>query len=131
MAPIPAKAQWDIDGHPGFDFWVLNRLPAALSETMNPPASWEPVNEAPPGGAVGRIVSFPPGYHFGMHATPTLDFVVVLSGEIELGLEAESVVLGPGDVLVQRGTVHRWRVLGDGPCTILDIFFDAGSDASS
>ena len=54
-----------------------------------------------------------------MHATATLDFAVILDGQIELETETDSTVLGPGDCVVQRGTQHRWRVVGDGPCTYL------------
>jgi quercetin dioxygenase-like cupin family protein len=53
----------------------------------------------------------------GMHATDTLDFMVVLSGEIVLGTDDGERVLGAGDTVVQRGTRHRWRVHGDLPCT--------------
>jgi mannose-6-phosphate isomerase-like protein (cupin superfamily) len=53
----------------------------------------------------------------GMHATDTLDFMVVLDGEIVLGTDDGERVLGVGDTVVQRGTRHRWRVHGDRPCT--------------
>lgn len=54
----------------------------------------------------------------GMHTTRTIDYGVVLSGEIELELDHGSVRLGPGDVVVQRGTRHAWRNLSDRPCTM-------------
>ena len=53
----------------------------------------------------------------GMHATDTLDFMVVIDGRIVLGLDDGEHELGPGDVVVQRGNLHRWRVSGDEPCT--------------
>lgn len=53
----------------------------------------------------------------GMHATDTLDFMVVLDGEIVLGLDDGEHRLGTGDCVIQRGNVHRWRVVGDRPCT--------------
>jgi quercetin dioxygenase-like cupin family protein len=52
----------------------------------------------------------------GFHRTDTLDFVQILEGRIALELHDEERVLGPGDCVVQRGTWHRWRVLGDRPC---------------
>ncbi len=55
----------------------------------------------------------------GMHATDTLDVALILDGQIELETETDSTVLGPGDCVVQRGTQHRWRVVGEGPCTYL------------
>ena len=53
----------------------------------------------------------------GMHATDTLDLMVVLEGRIVLGLDDGERVLSPGDIVVQRGNRHRWRVSGDVPCT--------------
>jgi quercetin dioxygenase-like cupin family protein len=91
--------------------------------------------EPPPGGASFRILSLPPpepgadidatwlrvpgddAARPGMHATDTLDYVVVIDGEIVLGLDDGDHRLGPGDVVIQRGTAHRWRVVGDRPCT--------------
>ena len=52
-----------------------------------------------------------------MHTTDTLDYVVVIDGEIVLGLDDGDHHLGPGDVVIQRGTAHRWRVVGDRACT--------------
>jgi hypothetical protein len=53
----------------------------------------------------------------GMHATDTLDLMVVLSGAITLGLPDDELTVRAGEVVVQRGTPHRWRVVGDEPCT--------------
>jgi mannose-6-phosphate isomerase-like protein (cupin superfamily) len=63
-----------------------------------------------------------------MHATPTLDFVCVLSGEIYLILETEEVHLKAGDVIVQRGTVHAWSNRGTKPATLFGILADASKD---
>jgi mannose-6-phosphate isomerase-like protein (cupin superfamily) len=50
----------------------------------------------------------------GWHATDTIDVDIVVSGQLELALpDVEPVVLGPGDCVVQRGTMHRWRPVGD------------------
>jgi quercetin dioxygenase-like cupin family protein len=49
-----------------------------------------------------------------MHRTPTTDYEVVLEGTIGLELDdGTEVVLGPGDVVVQNGTRHRWHNRGD------------------
>ena len=53
----------------------------------------------------------------GMHATDTLDFMAVLDGEIVLGLDDGEHHLRQGDCVVQRGNAHRWRIVGDRPCT--------------
>jgi quercetin dioxygenase-like cupin family protein len=57
----------------------------------------------------------------GMHTTDTLDFEVVLEGEIVLALDDGEHELHPGDTVVQRGTAHRWRVTGGRPCTYLAV----------
>jgi mannose-6-phosphate isomerase-like protein (cupin superfamily) len=57
--------------------------------------------------------------HPGMHTTDTVDFEVVLSGEIVLELDdGAEVVLKPGDTVVQNGTRHAWRNRGDVPAII-------------
>ena len=66
----------------------------------------------------------------GMHATDTLDFMVVLSGEIVLGTDDGERVLGVGDTVVQRGTRHRWRVHGDLPCTYAVCMVRPDADAA-
>ena len=62
------------------------------------------------GGSVCRVCDYPPGYLTPMHRTQSLDFGVVLEGEIELVLDSgETRLLKRGDVAVQRGTNHAWR----------------------
>ena len=54
----------------------------------------------------------------GMHRTDTTDFAVLLSGNVIVELDdGAEVLLSPGDVVVQNGTRHRWRVVGDVPAT--------------
>ena len=51
-----------------------------------------------------------------MHTTDSTDFGILLSGNVVLELDdATEVSLSPGDVVVQNGTRHRWRVVGDVP----------------
>ena len=59
--------------------------------------------------------------HPGMHRSETLDLMVVLDGRITLGVDDGEAELGPGDCVIQRGTVHRWRVVGEQPCTYLSV----------
>lgn len=62
------------------------------------------------GGTVCRFVDFGPGGQPMMHRTQSLDYGVVLEGEIEMELDDGSVrLLKRGDVAVQRGTNHAWR----------------------
>ena len=71
----------------------------------------------PKSGHLVRIIDiYPPsmgGKRTVMHRTRTLDYAVVIEGEIVLVLDDEEVVLGPGAMVVQRGTDHAWENRGD------------------
>jgi len=69
-------------------------------------------------GTVFRIVSFGPGVAPRNHRTDSIDYAVVMSGEIDMDLDGTTVHLKAGDVLVQRGTIHNWINTGDKPCII-------------
>jgi len=73
--------------------------------------------EPPPGGLSFRIIRSPAGNFHEMHTTDTLDYVVVIDGQIALGLDDGEHLLNAGDVVIQRRTRHSWRVVGDQPCT--------------
>ena len=125
IGEIPASARWRTATSAGYDFWVVPGLPAPLDERNNPAEDWKPVNRAPRGGIIGRLITWAPGFEYPMHTTPTLDFIVVVSGRLELRLQKETQVLGPGDVLVQRATAHSWRNPGPEPCTFVGVMIDA------
>ena len=62
----------------------------------------------------------------GFHRTDTTDFGVLLSGNMALELDdGAEVVLSPGDVLIENGTRHRWRVVGDVPATLASFIIGA------
>jgi mannose-6-phosphate isomerase-like protein (cupin superfamily) len=69
-------------------------------------------------GTVFRVVSFGPGVTPRNHRTDSIDYAVVMSGEIDMELDIGSVHLKAGDVLVQRGTLHNWVNKGTQPCVI-------------
>src|SRR5882757_2283227 len=70
-------------------------------------------------GTVFRVVSFGPGVSPRNHRTDSIDYAVVMSGEIDMELDDGVVVhLKAGDVLVQRGTIHNWVNKGAVPCVI-------------
>ncbi len=69
-------------------------------------------------GTVFRVVSFGPGVSPRNHRTDSIDYAVVISGEINMELDIGSVRLKAGDVLVQRGTIHNWVNEGTEPCVI-------------
>ena len=64
------------------------------------------------------------GRHPFMHRTETIDYAVVLSGEIVLLLDDEDVHLRAGDVVIQRGTNHAWSNRSDEPCRMLYVLID-------
>lgn len=61
-------------------------------------------------GSVLRVVDMMPGGVSPMHRTNSIDYGIILSGEVELELDdGATTLLGPGDIVVQRGTIHLWR----------------------
>jgi mannose-6-phosphate isomerase-like protein (cupin superfamily) len=134
--------------------WVADGAPPPLKgirETLDLPHTLEP----PPGGSVCRVVTFPPDASYGkvgaqevaayfaamgsaqastytkdaphpyMQKTRTLDFCLVLEGEITLVLDTEEVHLQAGDTVVQRGTNHAWSNRSGTPCRIAFSSHDA------
>ena len=77
-------------------------------------------------GTIFRIIEFGPGNESDNHITQTIDYALVLKGEIDMALDdGASVHLQEGDVLVQRATVHNWMNRGTEPCVIAFILIDA------
>jgi quercetin dioxygenase-like cupin family protein len=71
------------------------------------------------GGTVFRVVEFEPGNPQFLHRTASVDYAVVIAGEIDLELDDGATVhLEAGDVLVQRGTLHSFVNRGTAPCRI-------------
>jgi len=77
-------------------------------------------------GSVLRIVDMQPGKVSPMHKTNSVDYGIVLSGEIEMRLDSgEATRLKPGDVVVQRGTNHAWANVGTGVARMAFVLIDA------
>jgi mannose-6-phosphate isomerase-like protein (cupin superfamily) len=76
-------------------------------------------------GTVFRVVEFAPGVSPRVHRTDSIDYAVVMSGEIDMEFDDSVVHLKAGDVLVQRGTIHNWVNRGSAPCVIAFILIDA------
>ena len=68
------------------------------------------------------------GRHPIMHRTETLDYAVILEGELTMILDEGEVVLKQGDVVIQRGTSHSWANRSDKPCKILFVLIDGVFD---
>ncbi|MSQ72346.1 MAG: cupin domain-containing protein [Betaproteobacteria bacterium] len=66
-----------------------------------------------------------PKKHPGMHKTNTLDYVIVLSGEVYAVMDEGEVLLQAGDMLIQRGTNHAWSNRTESPCIIAFVLVSA------
>ncbi|HKT18825.1 MAG TPA: cupin domain-containing protein, partial [Stellaceae bacterium] len=76
-------------------------------------------------GTVFRVVQFNPGVSPRNHRTDSIDYAVVMSGEIDMDIDGAVVHLKAGDVLVQRGTIHNWINRGSEPCVIAFVLVAA------
>ena len=77
-------------------------------------------------GSVFRILEFKPGLEARMHRTDSIDYIVVMSGEIDMELDnGVEVHIKAGDVMVQRGTVHNWINRGTESCVLAVILIHA------
>jgi hypothetical protein len=143
-----------IPGVPTFgltNLWVTDGAPADNSGSKDA-AERNVVLEPPPSGSIFRVVEFPPdaslagkfdrkaafeamgaghamdasaSRHPGMHKTSTIDYAIVLSGEIWALMDEGETLLKAGDVLVQRGTNHAWSNRGTAPCLVAFILISA------
>jgi mannose-6-phosphate isomerase-like protein (cupin superfamily) len=138
MASMPGLALTDL--------WET--LDAPASNEGDQDAAARPVRLEPPSkGTILRIVEFPPDSAWRdkadamaafdsigaghakdkhnadpmMHKTSTVDYIIVLSGEIYAIMEEGETLLKPGDILIQRGTNHSWSVRGTEPCVVAAI----------
>jgi quercetin dioxygenase-like cupin family protein len=68
---------------------------------------------------------FPDGPHPGMHVTDTIDYAIVLSGEIWAIMDEGEKLLKTGDVLMQRGTSHAWSNRSDEYCRVAFVLVEA------
>jgi mannose-6-phosphate isomerase-like protein (cupin superfamily) len=77
-------------------------------------------------GTVFRILELAPGVSPRNHRTDSVDYAVVVSGEVDMELDDTTVHLKAGDVLVQRGTIHNWvNNRGTEPCVIAFVLIAA------
>ena len=78
-----------------------------------------------PNGTVFRVIEYGPGVAPRNHRTESIDYAVVISGEIDMEMDGTTVYLAAGDVLVQRGTIHNWVNRGTKPCVIAFVLIAA------
>ena len=132
------------------DLWETNG-PRANNRGTNDAVSRPVRLEPPDGGTILRIVEFPPDKTWRgkrdvsqafssigaghaqlaghddpmMHITGTVDYIIVLEGEIYAVMDQSETLLKRGDVLVQRGTNHSWSNRSDQPCVIAAVLVSA------
>ena len=121
--PVPAAGAAP-SGSLFYELWATDAAPAAIDTdptdtglTDTGPVDTGPTDTAAgplsvspaPNGTKIRINELPPGAGSPMHRTQTVDYGIVLDGEVVLVLEDSETVLRAGDVVVQRGTSHRWE----------------------
>jgi quercetin dioxygenase-like cupin family protein len=78
-------------------------------------------------GTIFRIIEFAPGLAARNHRTDSIDYIVIISGEIDMELDGALLHLKAGDTMVQRGTIHNWVNNGTAPCVLAVILIDAKS----
>jgi mannose-6-phosphate isomerase-like protein (cupin superfamily) len=153
IADGPAPNVKEMSAMPGLaltDLWETTGAPA--SNAGDEDAAARPVHLEPPrNGTILRIVEFPPDAAWRnrtdgrdgfksigaghaqdkasadpmMHKTSTVDYIIVLKGEITAVMETGEKLLRAGDILVQRGTNHSWSVRGDEPCIVAAVLVSA------
>ena len=139
-------------GNPAANIWMTNSLPPGFS--FKDDSAARPLGLSPPdNGTVIRVVEFPPldpaaeakmdpdfmmkvvGDHAParglpvkhplMHRTRTIDYAIIMSGEIDMMLDNETVHVKAGDVVIQQATNHAWINRGKEPCRIIFVLMDS------
>jgi quercetin dioxygenase-like cupin family protein len=110
MAPRFPRVHWNC-------VWTTAEQPPELSVSRRPrDAEWLNI-QLLPGATRWVIFTFEPGLSTPFHHTATLDYDVILEGEVTLALEDGDILLGAGDCVVIPAAVHSWRT-GDRGCII-------------
>src|SRR6266436_7773896 len=109
--------------HSGCVVWSTGEFPTDNSTDLDGGA--REVATTDPNGTVFRLVEYGPGVVPRNHRTDSIDYAVVMSGEIDMEMDGTAVHLKAGDVLVQRGTIHNWVNKGTSPCVIAFVLVAA------
>ena len=108
------------------EVWITDRTPVAIGASEPSEPTDRPVRVPPPeNGVMVRYTEMGPGAESPMHRTESLDVGVVLEGETWLLLDDGSETrVGPGDAVVQRGTMHAWQNRSDRPVRMVFVMID-------
>ncbi|KAH8652752.1 hypothetical protein BGZ60DRAFT_387600 [Tricladium varicosporioides] len=103
-----------------------SRLSVPVSNTTSPPEMPLQLPRCPPHGIIFCTSDFPPGASSPMHRTLSLDYCVVMSGEIVLKTDSgEEKTVKAGEFIVQRGVNHLWENKGSETCRIAFVMVSA------
>jgi naringenin degradation protein FdeH len=112
------------------DMWLTSASPAPIAASEAEPIRAGELLGPPASGTRVRIVDMPPGARSPMHRTESVDYGVVLEGEITLVLDdASATTVGAGELVVQRGTDHAWENRSTGWTRILFVLVGGRFDA--
>jgi quercetin dioxygenase-like cupin family protein len=123
----PQNARHGGSGNVSTLIWCTDRTPAdiGIGENVEDMGARKLGTAPPPNGTRVTVIDFPPGNEPVMHRTETIDYVFVLAGEIDMDMDASTVKLKQGDVMVQRGTNHSWVNRSDAPARLAFVLCDA------
>lgn len=110
-----------------FHVWNTDAMPAdiALGEHPQDMGALPHITPPPLDGTRFVIIDYPPGNTGAMHRTETIDYVIILAGEIDMEMDDSTVHLRTGDVMIQRGTYHAWWNRGTVTARIAFVLVDA------
>jgi quercetin dioxygenase-like cupin family protein len=106
-----------------YDPWWTEGMPPALDG--EDPTKKQGTVTPVPYGTIFRILEIPPGNDTTKHKTETIDYYVILKGELYMTLDVGEVLLKEGDVIVQRSTNHGWDNRSDAPAVFAEVLIDA------
>jgi quercetin dioxygenase-like cupin family protein len=114
-------------GHAAVQVWCTHETPADISAGADiEDMGLHKLGTPPPANGTRLTVNdIPPGNTSIMHRTETIDYAIVLAGEIEMDLDDSTVKLKAGDIVVQRGTHHAWANRSTEPARIAFVMIDA------
>ena len=123
-----APRSHSVPGATFHELWNTTASPAPVApEEPREPTDRPLVTPPDPQGTIVRIVDLDPRSRSPMHRTETIDYGIVLAGEVVLILDdGRETALGVGDVVVQRGTDHAWANPGDDPARMAFVLVDGG-----
>jgi len=133
--PVPVSRELPADGVSFHEVWNTEGAPARITAVEpNEPTERTLAVPPPERGTKIRINEFAPGHlderglQSPVHRTASIDYGIVLEGEITLVLDDSEVTLGPGDIVVQRGTDHAWANRGQVPARVVFVLVDGEFD---